>query len=306
MPASWVAASVRAKLLQNRRLGEAGAVAVAGSGSLRAGMEMLMDSAYGTELNPGMTLEAAQRQIAITTLWQLRVLAGWLPPGGSEILRPLAAWFEIANIEERLSYLSGGTHAVPYELGGLATAWPLVSTATTSDRVRELLARSHWGDPGSSEPSAMMTVLRLRWAAWVAGTVPSAEVWAASAAALLAARVRFAAPILVPLPATTRAVGLPRGWAQAASLSDLRAMMPRWLSWVLEGVAQASELWTAEARWWSRVSRDARQTIVRSRHAPAAIVAVAALLGYDAWLARGALASAARGRPAREAFDAVA
>jgi hypothetical protein len=306
MSASWVAASVRAKLLENRRLGSAGAAAVAGSGGLGAGLQILVDSAYGAELDSSMSLEAAQRQIAATTLWHVRVLAGWLPPGGSALVRPLAAWFEIANIEERLAYLSVGGHPSPYQLGGMATAWPAVSKATTPERVRAALAHSRWGDPGTSDPELMMIGLRFRWAAWVAGSVPDAANWVAAAAALLAARIRFVAPPSNSALERARVYGLPRGWAQAASLAELRALMPRSLAWVLDGVDQVSDLWTAEARWWSRVRKDAAEMLVRSRFGAAVVVAVVALLGYDAWLARAALSSAARGLPARGVFDAVA
>jgi hypothetical protein len=306
MPASWVAASVRAKLLENRRLGSAGAATVAGSGGLGPGLEILIDSAYGADLDRSMSLEAAQRSIAATTLWHVRVLAGWLPPGGTTLLRPLAAWFEIANIEERLAYLSGGGHPAPYQLGGMATAWQDVSKATTPDRVRDALARSRWGDPGTSDPATMMIGLRFRWAAWVAGSVPDAANWVAGAAALLAARVRFASPPSNPTLAGARVYGLPHGWVRADSPAELRAMLPRSLAWVLDGVDQVSELWAAEARWWSRVRRDAAEMLVRSRYGAPVVVAVVALLAYDAWLARAALSSAARGRPARGVFDAVA
>ena len=152
----------------------------------------------------------------------------------------------------------------------------------------------------------MVTILRFRWAAWVAGSVPEAEIWAAAAATLLAARLRFVAPpSVLPLQAT-RVPGLPGEWANAGSPAVLMTMVPRSVGWVLDGVTQASDLWTAEARWWSRVRRDASETMVRSQHGAPLIVAVVALLAYDAWLTRAALASAARGPWAREAFDAVA
>ena len=112
MPASWVAASTRARLLGDRRIGRLRAAAIANSGGLGPALQMLQASPYGANVDPGMSLEAAQRQVAATILWNLRVLAGWLPPGGSAMLLPLAAWFEIANIEERLAYLSGDDHVV--------------------------------------------------------------------------------------------------------------------------------------------------------------------------------------------------
>ena len=42
-------------------------------------------------------LGSAQRAIAETALWHVRVLAGWMPPRGIELVRILAAWFELAN-----------------------------------------------------------------------------------------------------------------------------------------------------------------------------------------------------------------
>jgi hypothetical protein len=306
MPASWVAASVRARLLGNHRLGTAGAAAVANSGGLGSALQLLKDSPYGADLDSGMSLDAAQRQVAATTLWHVRLLAGWLPPGGSAVLQPLVAWFEIANIEERLAYLSGAGHPPPHQLGRMGSAWPAVSRATTPDAVREALARSRWGDPGTSDPRAMVLVLRFRWAAWVAGSVPGASIWAATAAALLGARVRFTSAPSDLASESLRVYGLPRGWQHAASLPDLRAMMPRQLAWVLDRVEQPPDLWAAEGRWWWRVRRDAAEMVLRSRYEASAVVGVAALLGYDAWLARAALGAAARGLPAKRAFDAVA
>ena len=308
MPASWVAASTRARLLGGRRIGRLGAAAIASSGGLGPALQMLQASPYGTNVDSGMSLEAAQRQVAATILWNLRVLAGWLPPGGSSILMPLVAWFEIANIEERLAYLSGDLRAAPYQLGSLGTAWRAVSRATTADAVREALTRSWWGDPGTSDPSGMVLALRFKWAGWVAGFVPGAEAWAATAAALLGARVRCvstASPGGLPqIPG--RVYGLPPGWQQVASLPQLRAVMAPRLAWVLDGVEEPSDLWVAEARWWSRVEADAAQMVLRSRYGPSAVVGIAMLLGHDAWLTRAALGAAARGLQAKGVFDAVA
>jgi hypothetical protein len=305
MPASWVAASVRAKLLGNRRIGTAGAAAIAGSGRLAPGLQLLTNSPYGAELTTNMTLEAAQRHVASTLLWNLRLMAGWLPPGGSAMLQPLAAWFEIANIEERLAYMGGGGHSPPYQLGRLGTAWTGVSRSTTPDAVRAAIARSRWGDPGTSEPDAMVLAIRFKWAVWVATSVPDAALWAATASALLAARVRFS-PSPVTLRETARPYGLPAGWRQASSPAELRAIMPRHIAWVLDGVEDVSGLWQAEARWWSRVKKDALEMLVRSRYGPTVVVAAAAVLAHDAWLTRAALAAAARGQLAKRAFDAVA
>jgi hypothetical protein len=306
MPASWVAASVRARLLGNRRLGTAGAAGLARADGRGPALEMLMQSPYGLNLDSSMSLEAAQRQVAATVLWHVRLMSGWLPPGGSSVLQPLAAWFEIANIEERLAYLSGGGHPPPYQLGRMATAWAAVSAVTTPDAIRDALAHSRWGDPGTSDPGGIALALRFRWAAWVGSAVPGAAVWAESAAALLAARLCFALPRGAQglLPAAVS--GLPKGWELAGSPADLAALLPHRLAWVLDGVQTPSDLWMAEARWWARVRRDAIDMILRSRFDSAVVVGVAAVLAHDAWLVRAALSAAVLGRPGLEVFNAVA
>lgn len=305
MPASWVAASVRARLLANRRIGSARALELTQTGSLRGALEVLARSPYAAELSPDMSLAAAQRAIASVLLWNLRLIAGWLPPGGVQIVQPLAAWFELANIEERLVYLSGGGHPAPYQLGRLASAWPGVSRATTPEAVRAAIAASRWGDPGEVGPEAWVAVLRLRWAAWVATSVPAADVWSATAAALFAARLRFAPD--PPLdPSHVRAFGLPERWFDASSIPELGARLGRQTAWILDGVQDVADLWRAEARWWSRVRRDSAELLVASRFAEGVIVGAIGLLAYDAWLARAALAAVARGEVGKAVFDAVA
>jgi hypothetical protein len=306
MPASWVAASVRAKLLANRRLGTAGAAGLARADGLGAALELLTRSAYGPNLEPGMSVEVAQRQVAATALWHVRLMAGWLPPGGSYVLQPLAAWFEIANIEERLAYLSGGDHPPPYQLGRMGTAWRAVAAVTTPDAIRDALTRSRWGDPGTSDPGGMVLALRFRWAAWISGAVPGAAVWAESAAALLAARLCFTLPRGSLAPFGGLVYGLPAGWELAGSAPELAAMLPHRLAWVLDGVLEPSDLWMAESRWWARVRRDAIDMFLRSQFDSSVVVGVAALLAHDAWLVRAALSAAARGGAARGVFDAVA
>jgi hypothetical protein len=252
-----------------------------------------------------MPAAEAQRSIGATLLWNLRLIAGWVPPGGAVMVQALAAWFEIANVEERLAYLAGGEHPPPYELGRLAIAWPAVSVATTRDDIRGALASSAWRSPKASDATSIVLWLRFRWAEWVAVNVPLAAAWSASASTLLAARALFVEPnstgALPPHP-----YGLPPSWRDAATVDELRARSPRQTSWVLDGVSEVSDLWRGEASWWSRVRRDASEALVRSRYGPDVVVAAIALLGYDAWLSRAAVAAAARGDAGKGAFDAVA
>jgi hypothetical protein len=83
-------------------------------------------------------------------------------------------------------------------------------------------------------------------------------------------------------------------------------MLPRQTAWILDPSDGAGDLWRAEARWWSRVRRDASEALVGSHFGPAVLVAAVAVLAYDAWLTRAALAAVARGDAARRVFDAVA
>lgn len=305
MPASWVGASVRARLLANRRVGRRRALMLASASTLDDALSDLASSPYGAGIRPGMSVADAQRQVAATVLWNLRLLAGWVPPGGSQVVQALAAWFEIANVEERLAYLERGGHPAPYQLGRLAVAWPAVGQATSAEAVRSELARSPWGDPRSAEPTAIVLWLRFRWAAWVATSVPQAAVWASAALTLLAARTLFVEAVPT-WAAEVRAYGLPPGWRGAGSVAELRAMTSRHTAWVLEGVDGIDGLWRAEATWWSRVRRDAVEGLVRSRYGADVVVATIALLAHDAWRTRAALGAAGRGELARRVFDAVA
>ena len=87
MSTGWVAGSVRARALARRRLGAAAARQLAASGSLADALRVLSATHYGREDLRGQTLAGAQHAVARTVLWDLRVLAGWLPRDG----RPVAA-----------------------------------------------------------------------------------------------------------------------------------------------------------------------------------------------------------------------
>ena len=87
----WVAGSVRARHMLARRVGRGPAFALAASPSLDAALAMLSGSAYGRFVRPDMDLAAAQRAVAETVLWNVRVISGWTPPGALEPVRALAA-----------------------------------------------------------------------------------------------------------------------------------------------------------------------------------------------------------------------
>ncbi|HZD74039.1 MAG TPA: hypothetical protein VE776_09185, partial [Actinomycetota bacterium] len=188
-----MAGSVRARALAQRRLGAGASRTLAASPSLEVALAALADSPYGHEVRPRLSLAEAQRAVAATLLWHLRVLAGWLPRQGPAMLRLLAGWFEIADVDELLHRLAGKTAEPPFHLGALATAWPRLATAGSAVELRERLAASPWGDPGGATARAVRLGMRLSWMTQVASELEPAAPWAAGAAALLLARERFVA-----------------------------------------------------------------------------------------------------------------
>lgn len=305
MSAGWVAGSVRSRAIARRRLGTGGAREVAAAGTLAAAVEMLTGSVYQERVRAGEGLAAAQRGVAEGLLWNLRVLAGWLPGGGVGMLRLLAGWFEIANVDEHLQALAGRAAEPPYRLGALATSWPRLAATGSPAELRATLAASPWGDPGGTVPREVQLGMRLAWANRVATQVPAARAWAAGAAALLVAREHHAGQRL-PEPAAaiaTRLLG--RRWPAVGSPVELATVLPAHAAWVLDGITDPAGLWTAEVRWWRRLRTDGAQ-LLAGGFGPDPTVGAVALLAADAWLVRAGLEAAARGSPqALEVFDAL-
>jgi hypothetical protein len=254
-----------------------------------------------------MSLEDAQRAAAATALWHLRILAGWLPPGALQPVRALAAWFELANIEDRMRYLTGQDVRSPFALGALATAWPLVAGAQSASEVRERLVGSTWGDPGTEDPAEMGLALRLAWGRRVLEAVEEAGDWAAGAVALLLARELLLAGRPAGALEAHRPPGVGSAWARAPSLPALRAALPSPARWALEGLERPGDLWRAEAAWWRRVEEDAGRLARDPHMGRPMVIGCVALLGIDVWRTAGALEAAARaGAPAAlEAFDEI-
>jgi hypothetical protein len=307
MSAAWVAGTVRARAMARRRLGGESARALAGSGSLASSVEALTSSPYQSNVRPGDTLEEAAQGTLATLVWNLRVLAGWLPSEGVEMLRRLAGWFEITNIEQYLRALSGRPARPAFALGALAVAWPRLARTRSADELRSELAASPWGAVGDGSPRELQLCLRLAWAERVVARVPAARAWALGAVALLLARERFARGL--PLPdAAQPAVGRLLGPAAAAAptLAALGAVVPREARWALGGTEEPDELWRAEARWWRRLHDDSARLLGRPGFGPEAAVGTAGLLAEDAWRVVGALSVAGRGDDALAVFDAMA
>ncbi len=306
MAAGWVAGSVRARALARRRLGRAGARALATGGSLPTAVEALAGSPYGRDVSAGSSLADAQRAVGATLLWHLRVLAGWQPVEGSQAVRALAGWFEIANVDDLLRALAGTNRPEPYRLGRLAVAWSRLVGATSAEQVRGVLATSAWGDPGGQTPWQVGLGMRCAWAERVAEVSDATRRWAVGGAALLLVRERFGSGRPLHEHAVAPALRLVgTGVLAAASLPEAAARLPVAGRDALAGVTGPQDLWAAEARWWARVEQDGFGMLHSPRFDLDAPVGAVAVLAADAWRVAAALEVAARGGPV-EVLDALA
>lgn len=307
MSTAWVACSVRARAMTHRRLGRVATRELARSASLDDALGTLVHSPYGHDVRVGQSLAEAQRAVVATTLWNLRVLAGWSPPDGVAMLRVLLGALEAANAEDHLRRLAGAGVPEPYRLGGLGTAWNRLAVTTTPAEVRAVLRASAWGDPGGETPRAIGLAMRLSLADRVMAAVPVAGEWAAGSAALLVAREVVLERRDLPERArasASRVIG--PGALAARTLAEFVLALPATARWALTDTAQPLDLWAAEARWWTRVAHDGFSVSHRVAAGPEGLVGVAALLAADAWRTRAALEFAARGGRSVEVFDALA
>ncbi|HUY45430.1 MAG TPA: hypothetical protein VMV92_06850 [Streptosporangiaceae bacterium] len=307
MSAGWVAGSVRARAVARRRLGPAAARRLAASASLADALRALSGTPYGRADMPGQTLAGAQHAIARTVLWDLRVLAGWLPRDGVHLLRTLAGWFELANVDELLQTMAGRPVGEEFRLGALATAWPQLRQAAGLAGLRTALAASPWRDPCGDTALAVRLGMRARWAARVAECGDPARTWAAGAAVLLLAGERFAAGHTVDPAVMHGALGLLGPAAPgAATLEELARGLPARARWVLAGISSPAGLWRAEAAWWAGVERDGFRLLGTSGLDSGTVLGAVAVISADAWRICAALEIAARGGGPLKAYDAVA
>ncbi len=308
MNANWVAASIRARSLVQRRLGASRCRELATAADLPKALELLAGSGYAQRLVGVTSLTAAQRATRETLLWQLRVLAGWLPPGGTGLVRAIAAIYERDNIVALARRLEGGPElSEAYQLGGLATAWPRLQRQLSLPALTEALRQSAWGNPGPIDAVALRDVLTLAWLRRLSAVAPAASGWARSASALVAARM-----LLVDQTAPTSRVldlvrpWLGREWASARDLDRFRASLPRSARSVLAGIDDPADLWRAESRMRAEVEADGFRLTHASLPGPDVVLGVIAVLAVDGWRLRAALAAAEAGTGFSEVLDAVA
>ncbi|MBP2478852.1 hypothetical protein JOF53_007724 [Crossiella equi] len=303
MGAGWLTGHVRGRALLRRALGTADARRLASRSSTTEAVDVLALGPYGRSVRGGQSLAEAEHGIAAATLWHLRVLAGWQPREGAELVRRLAGWFEIANVVERARALAGQTAGRPFELGRLATASPRAAEAGSPAALRAALAATPWQDPGEGTPAAVAVSMGLSWAARVWAAVPEAAAWAAGGAALLVARQRFAAGAPLPEPVARRARALLGEHAATGTWTAFTTGLHPTARWALAGLSEPGELWRAELCWWSRVARDAALLSRRPRPGRATLLGTVAVLAVDAWRVRAALEAATLGARALEVFD---
>jgi hypothetical protein len=307
MSAGWVAGSVRAKAMARRRLGRAATRELAASSTTEQALHMLTQTAYGHDVRPGLTAAQAQHAVRAALLWHLRVLAGWQPRAGAELVRRLAAWYEIANVDEQFHRFAGEPAEPAYELGALTTSWRSLAACGGPAQLREALARSPWGDPGGDGPYAVSVTMRFIWAQRLAALTAALVPWAAGGAALLLAREQLRSERTLPTPARKAAAALlGRQALEATSVRELATAAYPDVAWVLEGIGEPTDLWRAEAAWWRRVEDDGLALLRSVGHGPRPLLGAIAVLAADAWRVCAALELSDRGGAPLEVFDAVA
>jgi hypothetical protein len=303
----WVAATMRGRALLRRTTGVAGARAVAATPSWDAARDLLAGTVAGRGLPRDADRGGARSAASAATVWQLRVLAGWVPPASTGLVRLAAGPVEIADIEAHLDALEGGPRREPVPLGSLGTAWPALGRTTSAQAARDLLRRSSWGDPGGTDRISMALGLRVAWLRRIQVAAGRAAPWAGGALAVVVARERFAFERAIS-PVTGRDVdhALGRAWRAAGSLAELTDLLPPAARWPLAGIDRADDLWWAERAVAQRVAEEAGARAATGGADRATLVAVLALLLVDLWRVHAAIDLAGRGPAGAEAFDAVA
>lgn len=308
MSADWVAATVRARALARRRAGSGASAVIARTTTLRDGLDLLAGTAYAPRLADATDMVAVERATDETVLWQLRVLAGWLPATASRLCRTVAAVFEAENIVALAAHLGDGRPAPEaFDLGSLATSWSGLSTSASTAELYAGLAHSPWGPVGADDAAALRDVLTAVWFRRLADTAAAARPWALAGAALVATRTVLVDRV-EPSPRLRRLLRplIGSAWERAADLTAMRAALPRATGAMLAGIETPTDLWRAEARAVIAVETDAFGLLRSALPGPDAVLGALAVLATDAWRVRAALASAALGSGRSEVLDAVA
>ncbi|MGA7271874.1 MAG: hypothetical protein WB239_12450 [Acidimicrobiia bacterium] len=293
MRPGWVSGALRGRMLASRRLDPGSRHALENARGLGASLGVLASTTYAHRLHPGMTLEEAQRQVGETTLWHLRVLAGWLPPGGGEDIGVVAGWFEMHNMIDHFAAIALSSAAPgPYRLGGLGTVWRKVVDTRTLEEARAILAVSDWGNPGEGDFLHMVRGVRVGWGRRLSETFEDQSHWGAGYMAIELAKDLFLQPQI-----SGRRLRWPMdkpSEMSAPSMPDLVRALPPEASWVLKGSEDPGELWRAEDRWWARVARDSETMVFDRDLGRNTVIGASMALLADCRATQGLLAAAWR------------
>ncbi|QCB97762.1 hypothetical protein E5206_13230 [Arthrobacter sp. PAMC25564] len=303
-----MAASVRARSMAQRRVGAGTSRGMAAQPTLDRALSSLRESSYAERLSGAPGLAAAERALQETVLWQLRVLAGWLPASGTALARAAAGIFEIENIMALARQLAGGAKAPePYQLGALATAWPRVRSAGSSEELGAILRATAWGDAGAAGVGPLRDALTVAWARRLAAAAAPARPWCGAVCVLTAARI-LTVDGVTPAPPVVHLLEpvIGRSWEAASSIAAFSSALPPSLRTVLLGIASPQELWRAEARACAAVEKDGFRLLRGSLPGPDVVLGAIAVLSIDAWRVRAALAAAAAGAGSSEVLDEAA
>jgi len=294
--------------MAQHRIGAGACRDIAAQPSLSKALPLLANSAYAERLAGSTSLAAAERSILDSVLWELRVLAGWLPANGTRVLRAMAAAYERDNIVALAKELEGNLDIEePYELGTLATAWPQLQLSTTSEELVQALEKSPWQRTGSTGVISLRDELTLVWLRRLANVAPPTRSWGAAASALILARVLVVDgdEISTRLTELIRPV-LGQGWEKATGMAELRRALPKSVQSIFADIETPEELWRAEARLRAKIQADGFNLLHHSTPGPEVVLGTAAVLAIDGWRIRVALAAAAAGLGTSEVLDAVA
>lgn len=307
MTAGWVAATNRGRSLLRGTLGCSGAEDIAQTTSWEEARTQLSDTMYGAFLAPASSRQQARRSAAAATGWQLQVLAGWCPPGSGGLARLFAGPIEIVDIEHQLAgHQSSAAPLPPIDLGSLGNTAHRLSAARSADDVRQILARSWWGDPGSNNPASVALHLRVSWLARLIRRLPASRRPARNAMLLLAARERFVfdrdidAPVAVQLD---RYVG--RRWRRPSSINQMAASTHPAFG-ALSAVECPDQLWLVELAVRNEAKVIAEKVMAKKSFDEKTMAGIMALLLIDLSRVLAAIELAGRGPFSTEVLDAVA
>ncbi len=289
MSAGWVAGTVRGRSIAARRLGPDGETMLAATADLASALDYLDHTGYGHHLQSGLGLEDAQHAIGSTALWHLRVLAGWLPPRGGEVIRIIGGWFEAHNLVDHALHLGAGTAIGPrYDLGALATVWPSARAAGSLDALATVLRANGWGHPDVGDLDAVLHAIGAGWGRRLADGATERPAWGEALVAIELAKNLLVEP------------GRPVGWrdrltsrvaADVCSIDEMVRGLPDDATWVLDGVDDVRD---AVPRWWERVAHDADRGLAGTSMDRDAVTCAGMALVVDAHRVQGMLAQAWR------------